>query len=187
MDGGETSAITLHVELGSECGGGRRLLTTKHPTGSQGLGTLAHQLRHEGISALLRVLGLGLDAAQKHHGLLIDVEMLNDHHVLEVGGLGRTKDDGDVLPTGEGVQHGNLGQVAAGRVGQLDGQIAAAVVLGVAVGLLHALEAPLVGAALDGCVEGVGIDLVLGPKVGLGHESLGEDCRKRRYKQSHFL
>ena len=151
-------------------------MTTKCPSGGQGLDPLAHQLRHEGISALLRILGLGLDTTEQHHGLLIDVEMLNDHHILEVGGLGRTKDDGDVLSTREGVEHGNLGEVAAGRVGQLDGQIAPAVVLGMAVGLLHALEAPLVGAALDGCVEGVGIDLVLGPKVGLGHESLGEDC-----------
>ena len=156
----------------------------------EGLGTLVDQLRNEGIPALARILGLGFDAAQKHHGLLVDVEMLDDHHVLEMSRLGRPEDDGDVLSARQGVQHGDLGQVASCRIGQLDGQIASAVVFRMAVGLLHPLEAPLVGAALDGGVEGGGVDLVLGPEVGLGHESLGEDWGvryKRRNKSVSYL
>ena len=170
------SAIALHAELGGE-GRCRRLgRCSKGPAGGKGLGTLVDQIRDEGISALPRVLGLWFDATQKHHGLLVDVEMLHDHHVLEVSRLGRAEDDGDVLSPRQRVQHGDLGQVTARRIGQLDGQAPAAVILGVAVRLLHPLEAPLVGTALDGGIEGGGVDLVLGPEVGLGHEPLGKDC-----------
>mmetsp|Transcript_35801 Transcript_35801/g.78396 ORF Transcript_35801/g.78396 Transcript_35801/m.78396 type:complete len:317 (+) Transcript_35801:123-1073(+) len=175
------SAAVLQIHC--KCRGGNRPIGSTRSSSTNGTAgkgrrhlevhTLAHKLGHECVPAL--VLGLGLNAAKEHHRLLVNVEVLQDHGIFEMIGLGGTEYDGNVLPTRQGVEHGNLGEVAAGGIGKLDGEVAAAVVLGVAVGLLDALDAPFVGAALDGHVEGGGVNFLLGPQIGLGHEAFGED------------
>jgi hypothetical protein len=97
------------------------------------------------------------------HGRIVNVKMLELDHVVNVLALGAAEDDADVLPLGEGVEHGNLRQLEVGLPGELDGEVATAVVLGVAVRLLDALEAPFVGAALDGGGEGGGVHFFAGP------------------------
>jgi len=109
------------------------------------------------------------------HGRVINIEVLERHHIINVMRLGGSKDDTNVFALGEGVEHCDLGEFQITLGGEFDGEVAASVVLVVAVGFLNALQAPFFSASLYGIVEGGGVHFTLEPKIFLSHESLGKN------------